>query len=198
MCVLDDYHGSGVVPLDVGALGTDALVGGALKYLLGGPGIAFLYVRPELAARLEPTVTGWFSQADFFAFDGSRLDWPPNAQRFALGTPAPAAVYAAAAGLDLVLGVGVERIRARTLELTGYLIDRAGEEGYAVRTPVDPARRGAMVTFEVERSKEALHHLLADGVVVDERHGTIRACPHFFSSEDDIEAMFHSLRRFAS
>jgi selenocysteine lyase/cysteine desulfurase len=198
LCVLDDYHGAGVVPLDVDALGVDVLVGGPLKYLLGGPGVAFLYVRPGLAAALEPTVTGWFSQSDFFAFDGSRLDWPPTTQRFAMGTPSPAAVFAAAAGLDLVLEVGVDRIRARTLELTGYLLDGAEAAGYAVRTPRDPARRGAMVTFEVDRSKEVLDALLAAGVVVDERHGTIRACPHFFTSEDDVDALLAALARFRS
>jgi kynureninase len=196
LCVLDDYHGSGVVPLDVTGLGVDALVGGPLKYLLGGPGIAFLYVRPELAAELDPTVTGWFSQADFFAFDGSRLDWPPTAQRFALGTPAPTAIYAAAAGLELILRVGVDRIRARTLELTGYAIERAAQEGYPIRTPTAPERRGAMVAFEVDRSKDALHHLLERDVIVDERHGALRICPHFFSSEDDLDAMFDALRPF--
>ena len=196
LCVLDDYHGSGVVPLDVRALGVDVLVGGPLKYLLGGPGIAFMYVRPDLAATLRPSATGWFSQADFFAFDGSRLDWPATAQRFAMGTPAPAAIYAAAAGLELILEVGVERIRSRTLELTGYLIERADDEGYPVRTPRDPDRRGAMVTLEVPRSKDTLHHLLERGVIVDERHGALRACPHFFTSEDDIDAMFDALRRF--
>ncbi|MGH2684091.1 MAG: aminotransferase class V-fold PLP-dependent enzyme [Actinomycetota bacterium] len=196
LCILDDYHGSGVVPLDVGAIGADALVGGPLKYLLGGPGIAFLYVRSDLAADLEPTVTGWFSQADFFAFDGSRLDWPATAQRFAMGTPSPAAVYAAVAGLELVLDVGVDRIRARTLELTGYVIGRAVEEGYVVRTPADPVQRGAMVAFEVPRSTDTLHHLLERDVIVDERHGALRVCPHFFTSEDDVDAMFDALRPF--
>jgi len=196
LCVLDDYHGSGVVPLDVGALGVDALVGGPLKYLLGGPGVAFLHVRSDVAARLEPTVTGWFSQSDFFAFDGSRLDWPDTARRFAMGTPSPAAIYAAAAGLELILEVGVARIRARTLELTGYVIDRAIAEGYPVRTPAEPARRGAMVAFEVPRSKDTLRHLLERGIIVDERHGALRVCPHFFTSEDDVDAMFDALRPF--
>jgi selenocysteine lyase/cysteine desulfurase len=193
--VLDDYHGSGVVPLDVHATGARALVGGPLKYLLGGPGVAFVYVRRDVAPALRPTVTGWFSQRDFFAFDNAAIDWPDNAQRLALGTPSPAAVFAAAAGLDIILEVGVERIRARTLELTAYAIGRAVEEGYVVRTPREPERRGALVAFEVDDSKKVLEELLDKGVIVDERHGALRICPHFYSSEDDLDALFEALRR---
>lgn len=194
-CVLDDYHGAGVVPFDVHAAGPEALVGGPLKYLLGGPGIAFVYVRRDVAPSLEPTITGWFSQRDFFAFDGSKIDWPESAQRLALGTPSPTAVFSAAAGLDMILEVGVERIRERTLELTAYLIDRAAEGRYVVRTPLDPERRGAMVAFEVADSKRTLERLLDLDVIVDERHGALRVCPHFYSSEDDVDALFDALRR---
>ena len=195
MFVVDDYHGSGVVPLDVHATGCDALVGGPLKYLLGGPGVAFLYVRSDRAAELRPTVTGWFAQADFFAFDGSAIAWPETAQRFALGTPSPAAVYAAAAGLDIVLEVGVERIRARVLELTDEIMARAAEAGLVVRTPRRHEERGGMVAIEVPDSEAVLHALLAEGVVVDQRHGALRVAPHFFSSEDDVDALFAALRR---
>ena len=195
ICVLDDYHGAGVVPLDVHAVGNEALVGGPLKYLLGGPGIAFVYVRRDVASSLNPTITGWFSQRDFFAFDGSRVDWPETAQRLAIGTPSPTAVFAAAAGLEMIHEVGIERIRERTLELTAYLIDLATDAGYPVRTPRDPARRGAMVAFDVADSKDTLARLREAGVIVDERHGALRVCPHFYSSEDDIDAMFEALRR---
>jgi selenocysteine lyase/cysteine desulfurase len=191
--VLDDFHGSGVVPLDVHATGAHALVCGALKYLLGGPGVAFLYVRAEVSPTLEPTATGWFAKDDFFAFDNSSLDWSPTAQRFAQGTPSPAAIYAAGAGLDLIHEVGIDRIRERTIELTAYLIDAATDAGFPVRTPREPERRGAVVSFEVPDAKATLERLLAGGIVVDERHGAIRACPHFFSSEDDIDALFKAL-----
>jgi kynureninase len=192
--VIDDFHGSGVVPLDVHATGAHAMVCGALKYLLGGPGIAFLYVRSDVSPTLEPTATGWFAQDDFFAFDNSKLARATNAQRFAMGTPAPAAIYAAGAGLEIVTEVGVERVRERTLELTGYLIDAATDAGYRVRTPREPERRGAVVSFEVPDSKRVLEELLANGIIVDERHGAIRVCPHFFSSEDDIDALLSALR----
>lgn len=193
LCVLDDYHGSGVVPIDVRALGVDAMVGGPLKYLLGGPGVAFLYVRPDVAAAMEPTVTGWFSQRNFFAFDGSALDWPPTAARFALGTPSPAAVFAAAAGLDIVHEVGVDRIVARVAELTAYAVAKAAEDGWVVRTPTDPARRGGLVAVEVPDAPAVLDALLDRRVIVDERHGALRFCPHFFSSEDDVDALFDAL-----
>ena len=193
--VIDDFHGSGVVPLDVHATQAHALVCGALKYLLGGPGVAFLYVRSDVSPTLEPTTTGWFAQDDFFAFDNSKLARAANAQRFAMGTPAPAAIYAAGAGLEIVHEVGVERIRERTLELTAYLIDAATEAGFTVRTPREPERRGAVVSFEVSDAKHVLERLLSEGIVVDERHGAIRACPHFFSSEDDIDALISALRR---
>lgn len=195
LLVVDDYHGSGVVPFDVHANGCDALVGGPLKYLLGGPGVAFVYVRRDRVVELRPTVTGWFAQADFFAFDGSAIDWPDTAQRFALGTPAPASIFAAAAGLEIVLEVGVERIRARVLELTDHLVAQATAAGFAVRTPLAHAERGGMVAIEVPDSKAVLRALLADGVIVDERHGALRVAPHFFSSEDDVDALFAALDR---
>lgn len=193
--VLDDYHGSGVLPLDVHANGCDALVGGPLKYLLGGPGVAFVYVRADRVASMRPTVTGWFAQADFFAFDGGAIDWPGTAQRFALGTPAPASIFAAAAGLEIILEVGVGTIRTRVLELTDHVIARAGEAGLVVRTPLAHAERGGLVAIEVPQSKHVLHALLAEGVVVDERHGALRVAPHFFSSEDDVDALFAALAR---
>ena len=198
-CVLDDYHGSGVVPIDVHEISCEALVGGPLKYLLGGPGVAFLYVRRDRIPELEPLVTGWFSQADFFAFDNARLDWPDTAQRFALGTPSPAAVFAAAAGLDLIHDIGPDRIQARVAELTSYLIERADEEGYPVRTPRDPTRRGGMVAIGVHDSEEVLDTLLRQQrVIVDERHGALRICPHVYSSEDDVDAFFAALARIGA
>jgi selenocysteine lyase/cysteine desulfurase len=197
LAIIDDYHGSGVVPLDVHAVGADALVAGPLKYLLGGPGVAFVYVRRDLVGSLRPTFTGWFSQRDFFAFDNRRLDWADTAQRFALGTPSPASIYAAAAGLEIVLEVGVERIRARVLELTGYLIDEAETRGFRVRTPKAAERRGGLVAIEVADAKRALDALLDAGVIVDERHGALRISPQFFSSEDDIDALFAAMARLA-
>jgi selenocysteine lyase/cysteine desulfurase len=192
--IVDDFHGSGVVPIDVHPLGCDALVCGPYKYLLGSSGIAFVYVRRDVSPSLRPAITGWFAQKDFFAFDGTRIDWPDSAQRLALGTPSAISVFMAAAGLEIVLEVGIDRIRARTLELTRYAIERADDAGLTVRTPRADASRGALVAIEVPDSKEVLEKLLARGVIVDERHGALRVCPHFYSSEDDLDALFDALR----
>lgn len=192
LSVIDDFHGAGIVPVDVAAMGCDAMVFGPYKYLLGTSNVGVIYVRPGLA--LNPTITGWFAQRDFFAFDGSRIDWPDTAQRFALGTPAALAVFASAAGMSIIEEVGVDRIRARSLELTGYLIERADDAGLPVRTPRPPERRGGLVAVEVPDAKHVLEALLDRGVIVDERHGALRVCPHFFNSEDDVDAFFDALR----
>jgi selenocysteine lyase/cysteine desulfurase len=192
-CIVDDFHGSGVVPLDVHELACDALVCGPYKYLLGTAGIAFVYVRRDVIPRLEPTITGWFAQRDFFAFDGTRLDAPDTAQRLALGTPGALPIFVAAAGLEIIHEVGVDRIRRRSLELTRYTIERADAAGLKVRTPREDHRRGALVAIEVPDAKEVLEKLLARRIIVDERHGALRICPHFSSNEDDIKALFEAL-----
>ncbi|MHB8512555.1 MAG: aminotransferase class V-fold PLP-dependent enzyme [Actinomycetota bacterium] len=194
ICIIDDFHGSGCVPVDVKQIGCDAMVAGPYKYMLGSSNVGFLYVSPEFSARVEPSITGWFAQCDFFAFDGSSIDHPETAQRFALGTPAALSVFLATAGLSIILEVGVDRIRARSLELTQYVIDCADDAELPVRTPREPGKRGGLVAIEVPESKKVLEELLGKGVVVDERHGALRVCPHFFSSEDDIDAMFEALR----
>ena len=191
--IIDDFHGSGTVPIDVHELGCDALVAGPLKYLLGGPGVSFVYVRRDVIPSLRPTTTGWFSQANFFDFDNSALVWPDTAQRFALGTPAPASIFAAAAGLEIILEVGVDRIRARVQALIDYAIALADERGLTVRTPRERSRRGGLLAIEVAESKRALEALLARGVIVDERHGALRLSPHFYTSEDDIDAFYAAL-----
>ena len=191
--IIDDYHGSGTVPLDVHALGCDALVGGPLKYLLGGPGIAFVYVRRDVAPTLHPTITGWFSQANFFEFDNSAIVWPHTAQRLAIGTPSPASIYAAAAGLEIVLEVGLDRIRERTQELIDYTIALCDEKGFVTRTPREKERRGGVLAIEVADSKHILGEMLERKVVLDERHGALRLSPHFYTSEDDIDRFFELL-----
>lgn len=193
LCIIDDFHGSGIVPVDVHALGCDAMVCGPYKYLLGSSNVGFIYVSLEASARLQPSITGWFAQRDFFAFDGSRIDQPDTAQKFALGTPSAISIFLATAGLSIITEVGIERIRERSLELTGYTIDRADAAGLSIRTPREPASRGGLVAFDVPNSKHVLEELLMRNVIVDERHGALRVCPHFFSSEDDIDALFAAL-----
>src|SRR6266705_1209601 len=130
LCLIDAYQSVGQVPVDAGASGVDFLTAGGLKWLLGGPGVVFLYVRAELARRLAPTIAGWFGHRDQFAFDPRTLSWHDDARRFELGTPSLAAVYAQLGGLDYIDEIGIPPIRRVTAALTEDLIDKARDRGF--------------------------------------------------------------------
>jgi kynureninase len=184
--VLDAYQSAGIVPLDVTALGVDFVVGGSVKWLLGGPGNGWLYVRPDLAERLEPTVTGWQAHAEPFAFE-EELRYADGAARFLTGTPNVPALYAATAGYDLIEEVGVERIRERSLQQTDLLIELASAAGFELRSPLDPVRRGGTVTVHVPEFAAVHRELGAREIVCDFRPGAgIRLGPHFFTSDDEL------------
>ena len=184
--VLDAYQSAGIVPLDVTALSVDFAVGGSVKWLCGGPGNGWLYVRPDHAERLEPTVTGWQAHAEPFAFE-EELRYASGAARFLTGTPNVPALYAATAGYDLVEEVGVERIRRRSLAHTQLLLDLADEAGFDVRSPRDPSRRGGTVTIHVPEFAAVHRELAAREIVCDFRPGAgIRLGPHFFNTEDEL------------
>jgi kynureninase len=139
LVVLDAYQSVGTVPLDVTALGVDFAVGGSVKWLCGGPGAAWLYVRPDLAATLEPALTGWQAHARPFAFEPEQ-DYAEGAARFLTGTPNVPALYAATAGYDIVEEVGVDRIRKRSQEQTALLVELLDEAGYPVGSPARPGQ----------------------------------------------------------
>ena len=184
--ILDCYQSAGIVPLDVSALDVDFAVGGSVKWLCGGPGNAWLYVRPDLAQRFTPTATGWQAHAQPFAF-AEEMEYARGAARFLTGTPNPAAHYAATAGYDLVEEIGVPRIRARSLELTELLLTLADEHGFEALTPRDPARRGGTVTLAVPEYGAVHAELEARGILCDFRPGAgIRLGPHFFTTEEEI------------
>jgi kynureninase len=184
--ILDAYQSAGVVPLDVTALGVDFAVGGSVKWLLGGPGNGWLYVRPDLAERLEPTVTGWQAHEAPFAFE-EEMRYASGAARFLTGTPNVPAHYAAGAGYDLVEEVGVERIRVNSLRQTDLLIELADGSGLEVRSPRAHARRGGTVTVHVT-DFPAVHRALAERqVICDFRPDAgLRLGPHFFTSDDEL------------
>ncbi len=186
LVVLDAYQSAGAVPLDVTALDVDFAVGGSVKWLCGGPGAAWLYVKPELAATLEPALTGWQAHARPFAFEPEQ-DYAEGAWRFLTGTPNVPALYAATAGYDVIEEVGVERIRERSLELTALLIDLLDESGFPVGSPRDPSRRGGTVGVKPPRHERVGRGLLERGVIVDWRPDVgVRLGPHFFNTEDEI------------
>jgi len=184
--ILDCYQSAGIVPLDVTALEVDFAVGGSVKWLCGGPGNGWLYVRPDLAERLEPTYTGWQAHARPFAFEED-LEYAGGAARFLTGTPNPAAHYAGTAGYDVVEEVGVARIRENSLRQTQLLIDLADAAGFEVRSPRDPERRGGTVTVSVPEPASVYAELEERGVLCDFRPGAgIRIGPHFYNSDEEI------------
>ena len=184
--VLDAYQSAGSVPLDVSALGVDFAVGGSVKWLCGGPGAGWLYVRPDLIERLEPASTGWQAHARPFAFE-PELEYADGIARFLTGTPNVPALYAATAGYDLIEEIGVPRIRANSLRQTDLLIREAEARGFEIRSPRDPDRRGGTVTVYVPEF-EAVHRELGERqVLCDFRPDAgIRLGPHYYNSDEDI------------
>jgi kynureninase len=192
---VDDYHGAGILPLDLHDLGCDLYSAGVLKWLCGGPGLAFLYARRDLLPGLEPRITGWFATAEPFSFDTQHLVYHPTARRLEHGTPPAPVVFLAQGGLDVITEVGVERIRARQGELTDHVIAGADEMGLPVRTPRDRSARGGVVNIGVgPRAGEICHALLEREVCTDFRGDGLRVSPHFFNTEDDVDRLFAELR----
>ncbi len=194
--VIDDFHGAGILPIDVHEVGCDFYTTGVLKWLCGGPGLTFLYARRDLHPTLEPTVAGWFGQREPFSFRGQELDWHPTARRLETGThPAPAA-FVARGGLEIVSEVTPERIRDRQGELTDHVMDRADAMGLPIRTPRDRKARGGVVNVGVgQRAGEVADALYDRDICVDYRGDGLRVSPHFFNSEADIDALFAALER---
>src|SRR3954449_6244559 len=184
--VLDCYQSAGVVPFDLTALDVDFAVGGSVKWLCGGPGAGWLYVRPDLAERLEPTFVGWQGHARPFAFE-PELEYAPGVRRFLTGTPNVPALYAASAGYDVIEEVGVERIRERSLALTSLLHELLDDAGFEISSPREEARRGGTVLVRTP-DDPAVHRELGErGIICDFRPDAgIRLGPHFYNSEDEL------------
>jgi kynureninase len=186
--VLDAYQSAGALPVEAKKWNVDFMVGGVLKWLCGGPGVAYLYVRPDLAQTLQPAITGWFAQPRPFDFQVGPGDYRDDAYRFANGTPAVPGFYAARPGVEIIREVGVERIRERSLVLTRRLMDGARAHGWRVGTPDADEGRGGTVTLDVPRGPEVLKELLRREVIVDYRPGAgIRLSPHFYNTEDEVD-----------
>lgn len=191
--VVDDFHGAGAVPVDVHELGCDFYTTGVLKWLCGGPGLAFLYARRDLLPELEPTVSGWWGQREPFAFDLD-LDFHPSARRLETGThPAPIP-YIAQGGLEIIAEVTPERIRVRQMDLTDEIVARADAADLSIGSPRDRDARGGVVRVgvgpEAPKIAEALYER---GVCVDARGDGLRLAPHFFNTEADIGRLFDEL-----
>ena len=186
--VLDCFQAAGTVPIDVASLGTDFAVGGMLKWLCGGPGVAYLYVRPDLRTKLTPTLTGWLAHQRPFAFEVGPIDRREDSYRFLNGTPHIPALYACQPGIEIIGKVGVERIRQKSMRQTKRLIDGALARGWRVNTPMDPAERAGTVSIECPRAQEVERVLLERDILVDYRpKAGVRLSPHFFTRDEEID-----------
>jgi selenocysteine lyase/cysteine desulfurase len=194
LCLVDAYHSAGQIPVDVRSAGVDFLCGGGLKWLLGGPGIAFLYARRDLIPGLEPTVTGWFAHARQFDFDPRTMHWHDDARRLEQGTPALAAVHAQLGGLELIEEVGIGRIREATAALTRDLIAGAVDRGFRPRVAANPAERSGIVMLPSADPRGDVARLAKARVIADARPGHVRLSPFFYNTAEDHVIALDALR----
>ena len=190
LVLLDTYQSLGTVPVDVQALGVDMVCGGSVKWLCGGPGAGYLYVRPGLLEALEPRVTGWAAHAAPFDFELGAQRYAEGPMRLLHGSPAVPALFAATAGYEVIAEVGVERIRDWSVRLTEGLRGRLLERGFDVPSPADPGRRGGTLTVGLrpdEHGRAWVAALAARDILVDHRpKAGIRVSPHFYTREDEL------------
>ncbi len=186
--VLDLFQATGTVPVNVRELGADFVVGGVLKWLCGGPGVAYLYVRPDLRAKWQPTLTGWLAHQRPFDFEVGPIDRREDAFRYLNGTPHIPALYACQPGLEIIGQVGVECIRAKSIRQTQRIFEGAQGRGWRVNTPADPAERAGTVSVDCPHAREVTRELLARDILVDFRpQAGIRLSPHFYNRDDEID-----------
>jgi selenocysteine lyase/cysteine desulfurase len=198
LVLLDSYQAAGAVSIDVGALGVDFVVGGALKYLLGSPGVGYLYANPRTTGHLVPTQTGWFADEDIHAMAIDRYRPSRDARRFEAGTPPIPPIFAAVAGIELLLEIGIERTAAHVEQLNSWLIDEVAALGGVVATPKDPARRGPLVVVRATDAERLVALLGEDGIVTSSRAGHVRISPHCYNTTTDIERLLVALRTHRS
>jgi kynureninase len=188
LVVLDTFQSLGTVPVDVQALNTDFACGGVLKWLCGGPGVGYLYVRPDLGKRLQPTFTGWTAHENPFAFEigANRYTDPPY--RFMNGTPHIPALEAARPGLKIIAEAGIERIREKSKRQTGRLVELATKHGWPVNSPRDAEQRGGTVSLDVPDPQDVCRELIKREILVDWRpKAGVRISPHFYNTDEELE-----------
>jgi len=187
--VLDTFQSLGTLPVDVQSLNVDFACGGVLKWLCGGPGVAYLYVRPDLGRTLQPTFTGWTAHQQPFAFEIGAIRYADPPYRFMNGTPHVPSLEAARPGIRIIHEVGVERIREKSKRQTARLIELADRHGWRVNTPRDPEKRGGTVSIDMPDSQEVCRQLLRRDILVDWRpNAGVRMSPHFYNTDAELEA----------
>lgn len=193
LVMLDDYQDCGTRPVDIKAMDLDFYVTGTLKYLLGPPGLAFMYVRKELISSLAPTITGWFAQTNPFAFDPQHIDLSPSARRFESGSPSVPNVYAAMPGFQLLQEIGMENVAAHVRKLTQSLLNAALDLGIRAKTPADSA--GPLVVLQSKDSNLLVQKLAESDIVASNRHDGLRIAFHVYNTMDDVKAVMEVLRK---
>jgi kynureninase len=197
--ILDVYQGAGTVPMNIEQLGADFAVGGSVKWLCGGPGAGYLYVRPDLAQTLEPGDVGWAAHANPFEFTADAIAYADAPERFQSGTPNVPSLYSARAGYEIVAEIGVPAIREKSLQLTRRLMDLATAAGFRINTPQSDSERGGAVIIDVPNGKAVADELIRREVIVDYRPGAgIRMAPHFYNTLEEIEHAMAVLTEIAS
>lgn len=197
--VLDTYQSVGTVPVDVQKLDVDFVVGGSIKWLCGGPGAAYLFVRPDLSKRLQPKLTGWTAHQSPFAFEPGMRFTDNSGFKFLNGTPHLPALYAVKAGYEIIREVGVENIRQRSIRLTERIIQRARENGFKINSPLNPERRGGTIVVQMENSQQISKELLKCDFLIDWRpNAGIRISPHFYNTEDEVDAIMEEMKKLAA
>jgi kynureninase len=196
MVVLDTYQSAGTLPFSVKDLNVDFATGGSVKWLCGGPGAGYLYVRPDLQKSLEPKTTGWMAHESPFAFEGGAIRYAPTIARFLHGSPAIPALYAAQSGYRIINEIGVEAIRAKSVRQTTRLIELAEEAGLRVTSPHDASRRGGTITIAVEHAAAITSELIRREFIVDYRPGAgIRISPHFYTKDEELDLVIREMRK---
>jgi len=193
LVMLDDYQDCGTRPVDVKAMDLDFYVTGTLKYLLGPPGLAFMYVRKNLIESLVPTITGWFAQTNPFAFDPQHLDLSPTARRFESGSPSVPNVYAAVPGFQLLQEIGMENVAGQIKKLTQELLRSAAELDIRVKTPAESA--GPLVVMQASDSTLLVQKLAENNIVASNRHDGLRIAFHVYNTMNDVQALVEVLKK---
>ncbi len=195
LVLADIYQSAGSVPVDVHALGVDFATGGSVKWLCGGPGAGYLFVRRDLWPKLEPRFTGWMAHKRPFSFESGAMDYAEDAFRFLNGTPAIPALYAARSGYEIIAEIGVDQIREKSMRQSSRLIELAEGAGFRVNSPRNPAERGGTVVMDVPDGAEVTKELLRRNFLVDHRPGAgIRVAPHFYTSDEELELTVHEIQ----
>jgi kynureninase len=197
MVVLDTYQSAGTVPFSVKDLNADFATGGSVKWLCGGPGAGYLYVKPDLQAKLEPKTTGWMAHEQPFAFE-AQLRYAPSITRFLHGSPAIPALYAAQSGYRIINEIGVGKIREKSMRQTEYLIGLAEEAGFRVTSPKDVKQRAGTITVAHEHAGAMAKELIRREFIIDYRPGAgVRISPHFYTTDNELELVIREMKKIA-